>query len=49
MSIFKLLEELYARLPAVIRARGNKLEVIRKWINMYFDAKRRIGSKQSVK
>ena len=41
MSIFKLLESLYARLPAVIKARGNKLETIRKWIAFYFNAKRR--------
>lgn len=40
MSIFKILEELYERLPNIVKAGNDKLKTIRKWIQMYFNAKK---------
>lgn len=39
MSIFKILEALWLRLPPVFRNHTNKLETIRRWIAMYFKSK----------
>lgn len=39
MSIFTLFENLFNRLPIVIKVRSNKLATIRKWIACYFKSK----------
>ena len=40
MSLFTLFENLFNRLPSVIKARSNKLATIRKWVETFFRAKK---------